>query len=59
MSKSEVIRHLNALSGYLSREHGDHEGGYAGNCAFCRLVSLVEIMAGVVFDIDPDEWEDG
>ena len=57
MKRSEFLPLLKALDEYLTERHGDHEGGYAGNCVFCRILSLVEIIGGVATDAVWDEEE--
>ena len=38
---------LTELLGYWSERDGDHEGGSAYNCAECRVVMLLDTVAGI------------
>ena len=57
MSRPSFMALLRPLDAYMSQMHGDHEGGYPGNCAPCRILALLECVGGIATEMDWDDDE--
>ena len=58
MKRKTFMDLFSALTSYVSGDHGDHEGGFPGNCPDCRILSLLECIGGVALDKALDNWDD-
>lgn len=55
MTRQQFMDLLRPLDEAWSESHGDHEGGYPGNCPQCAIGGLLETIGLLVADVDWDE----